>query len=219
MGTTLCLKDVYRGYYFDRDLGLYYLISRYYDPNTGRFISPDHISVIAMSPTELTDKNLYAYCDNNPIMRIDATGNSWTAVRIVAGAALNVLTSFLGSLVTGEEYTWKNVLWDAAIGGLGSWRSEAMLAASFLDGAGTFVDDYFAKEESFGTSLFDAATTVVFSVATVGNLTDLIDIVTKTPAVQETAFKVFSDIFVNLVFDGTANLLSASVSRAMTSKN
>ena len=34
----------YRGYYYDSDLGLYYLRSRYYDPNTGRFISPDKLT-------------------------------------------------------------------------------------------------------------------------------------------------------------------------------
>jgi len=31
----------YRGYYYDRETGLYYLQSRYYDPETGRFINAD----------------------------------------------------------------------------------------------------------------------------------------------------------------------------------
>ena len=37
----------YRSYYYDTDTGLYYLINRYYDPDTGRFISPDHIGYMA----------------------------------------------------------------------------------------------------------------------------------------------------------------------------
>ena len=34
----------YRGYYYDSDLGLYYLNARYYDQNTGRFISPEKLT-------------------------------------------------------------------------------------------------------------------------------------------------------------------------------
>ena len=33
----------YRGYYYDTDLGLYYLQTRYYDSNTGRFINADSV--------------------------------------------------------------------------------------------------------------------------------------------------------------------------------
>ena len=63
----------YRGYYYDTETNLYYLISRYYDSETGRFISPDHIS--AINPKVLNGLNLYAYCFNNPIEYIDAYGN------------------------------------------------------------------------------------------------------------------------------------------------
>ena len=64
----------YRGYYYDTDLGLYYLGSRYYDANIGRFISADTTDVINATPMGLTDKNLYAYCDNNPVIREDKGG-------------------------------------------------------------------------------------------------------------------------------------------------
>ena len=67
----------YRSYWFDRETGLYYLNSRYYDPAIGRFISPDSVGVITASPLGLTDKNLYAYCDNNPVMRRDDGGMFW----------------------------------------------------------------------------------------------------------------------------------------------
>ena len=45
--------------------------------NTGRFISPDRADVICASPNALTDKNLYSYCDNNPVMRRDDGGQFW----------------------------------------------------------------------------------------------------------------------------------------------
>ena len=55
----------YRGYYYDEETGLYYLNSRYYDPETGRFISPD--SVEFLEPGAYNGLNLYAYCGNNPV--------------------------------------------------------------------------------------------------------------------------------------------------------
>ena len=51
------------------DLGLYYVSSRYYDPDVGRFISADRTDILGVS-NNLYDKNLYAYCDNNPVKRI-----------------------------------------------------------------------------------------------------------------------------------------------------
>ncbi len=55
----------YRGYYFDSDTGLYYLNSRYYDANTGRFINADGL---VQTGQGLLDKNMFAYCMNNPIL-------------------------------------------------------------------------------------------------------------------------------------------------------
>ena len=64
----------YRGYYFDTETGLYYLKSRYYDPETGRFISIDDISFA--DPDTINGLNLYAYCCNNPVMHVDPTGQA-----------------------------------------------------------------------------------------------------------------------------------------------
>ena len=62
----------YRSYYFDEETGLYYLQSRYYDPELGRFISADSIEYL--DPETLGGLNLYAYCGNNPVMGIDPEG-------------------------------------------------------------------------------------------------------------------------------------------------
>ncbi len=70
----------YRSYYRDTDLGLYYLQSRYYDAEIGRFINADTTGLLAVSSGEITDKNLFAYCDNNPVTRVDVTGNVWETV-------------------------------------------------------------------------------------------------------------------------------------------
>lgn len=42
-----------------------------YDSQTGRFINADIFEAVTAIPNALTDKNLYAYCDNNPVMRQD----------------------------------------------------------------------------------------------------------------------------------------------------
>ena len=62
----------YRGYYYDTAIMLYYLKTRWYDPETGRFISPDSINYL--DPQSINGLNLYAYCRNNPIKYIDAIG-------------------------------------------------------------------------------------------------------------------------------------------------
>ena len=64
----------YRGYYYDRDLGLYYLQSRYYDSGVGRFINADgYIS----TGQGVLGYNMYAYCGNNPIINSDSSGESY----------------------------------------------------------------------------------------------------------------------------------------------
>ena len=63
----------YRGYYYDTDTNLYYLQSRYYDANIGRFINADDAELLGMSG-RVVSNNLFAYCNNNPILNIDNTG-------------------------------------------------------------------------------------------------------------------------------------------------
>jgi len=86
----------YRGYYWDEETGLYYVNSRYYDAEVGRFINADDTELISSNPTALTDKNLYAYCDNNPVNRRDEEGEFWvTATKIAVG----LLTQYAGDVV------------------------------------------------------------------------------------------------------------------------
>ncbi len=73
-GTTVGSKNPlrYRGYYWDREFGLYYLQSRYYDPALCRFISPDGVSYL--DTQSISGMNLYAYCSDNPITNVDPSG-------------------------------------------------------------------------------------------------------------------------------------------------
>ena len=67
----------YRGYFYDSETGFYYLNSRYYDPATRRFISADDPDILVAGQENLMNYNLYAYCGNNPVMRVDTDGYFW----------------------------------------------------------------------------------------------------------------------------------------------
>ena len=63
----------YRRYVWDEETGLYYLRSRYYDPNWGRFVNAD---LVVGQAGVLLSHNLLTYCNNNPVNRNDPTGFS-----------------------------------------------------------------------------------------------------------------------------------------------
>ena len=79
----------YRGYYYDEESGLYYLNSRYYHPEIGRFINADGL---VTTGSDLSGTNLFAYCGNNPVNRTDSTGQAWwhwaLGAAVVAGCAV-----------------------------------------------------------------------------------------------------------------------------------
>ena len=85
----------YRGYYYDSETGFYYLQSRYYDPEIGRFINAD--SYASTDATGLLSTNMFAYCENNPVMRVDPTGELFWDILDVFMAALS-WDDFLESL-------------------------------------------------------------------------------------------------------------------------
>ena len=61
----------YRGYVYDDETNLYYLQSRYYDPEMGRFINAD---ALVSTGQGLLGNNMFAYCNNNPVIFCDPCG-------------------------------------------------------------------------------------------------------------------------------------------------
>ena len=114
----------YRGYYYDSETGLYYLGSRYYDPAVKRFMNADGAAFATINPygDGLTDKNYFAYCDNNPTSRSDDGGEFWN---LVVGAAVGGIMGALSSYATGGSKT------DIAIGAL-SGAANGLVAATGL---------------------------------------------------------------------------------------
>jgi len=83
----------YRGYYYDAELEMYYLQSRYYDPMVGRFINADDVSLLGVK-NALQSFDLFTYCENNPTFSVDYTGclsiPSWTITWAIDAAILAV---------------------------------------------------------------------------------------------------------------------------------
>ena len=92
----------YRGYYYDTETGLYYLQSRYYDPDTGRFINAD-----GQLNEGVLGYNMFAYCENNPVNGSDPDGDMvWWAAAALGGAAFEVASYLIGNAISGQKSTW-----------------------------------------------------------------------------------------------------------------
>ena len=87
----------YRSYYYDTDLKMYWLETRYYDPALGRFISPDHYSYLSYQ--KLHGLNLYAYSKNNPVMYYDPSGHF--VVSLFIGLGYIISAAALGTAIAG----------------------------------------------------------------------------------------------------------------------
>ena len=61
-------------YYYDEEIGLYYLQSRYYDSEVGRFINGDDVNVMISLQSGVKGANLFEYCENNVVNRQDSEG-------------------------------------------------------------------------------------------------------------------------------------------------
>jgi RHS repeat-associated protein len=140
----------YRGYSYDEEIDMYYLNSRFYDANVGRFINADGLMGSVGNPL---GHNMYAYTLNNPVMYSDISGYSpqwidtlaWIGVGLVvvaaviltAGAAGFVIGGTLGAIAYGASF-------GIAIG--------AVAGASI--GAAGGVGKDIVEGNSFGTSIW-----------------------------------------------------------------
>ena len=111
----------YRGYYYDTETGFYYLQSRYYDPAIGRFISAD--SFATTDCNGFLSSNMFAYCENNPVMKEDRDGEvPHIVIGAVVGAVISSAVELGGQLLAGQplqDINWKKVGMAALSGAAG----------------------------------------------------------------------------------------------------
>ena len=96
----------YRGYYYDEETGFYYLNSRYYDPETGRFINADSLIISDVT----TGSNLFTYSGNNPIGCSDSTGLFFgidDAIAALVGSFVGIAGQGISDIIAGKLSSWE----------------------------------------------------------------------------------------------------------------
>ena len=205
----------YRKYVFDQETGLYCLGSRYYDPEVGRFVNADDTDVIFAKPQELGSKNLYVYCDNNPVAREDYAGEFPIPciVGAVVGAAVSGFSYVLtrGGEIDGVELA-KSCLIGAVSGALApldpmKWAIKPLVAcAAVINGINT--------EGDIGTRLlcgaFEAGATYISGV-TANNWTG------GKVVLETVSAKIIGNAAVGYTVGQTAELAALGLSAAVKS--
>ncbi len=125
----------YKGYIYDEETKLYYLISRYYDPEIGRFISQDSVEYI--EPSSISGLNLYVYCCNDPINMYDPSGNFAISIGLLLaiggivgaaiGAGASVAGQYLANGCSWENFSWGQLALDTVLGGVSGMLSMSPL--------------------------------------------------------------------------------------------
>ncbi|MBR5773582.1 MAG: RHS repeat-associated core domain-containing protein [Clostridia bacterium] len=111
-GTMAQINPIrYRSYYYDNETGMYYLNSRYYNPEVGRFVNCDGYVATGQG---ITSYNMFAYCLNNPVNMSDESGRfalfTILVVSFVVSVAAAPLVMYGGecvgsmALIAGSEY-------------------------------------------------------------------------------------------------------------------
>lgn len=162
----------YRGYYYDSETGYYYLQSRYYDPEIGRFINADKLEVASITKATTSGCNLFAYCSNSPICSFDYSGEFAPNIIIgaifgaVSGAFSYILSQFGDYILQykkvsigriNKKYLVSNMV-IGAFSGMLSYSSQKKLAIRVINSVLSW-----ASSRLSGASLLDA---FVFTIIT-----------------------------------------------------
>ena len=161
----------YRSYYYDKETGLYYLKTRYYDPETCRFISMDDVSYL--DPQTLNGLNLYTYCGNDPINKVDPNGQFW--ISLIVCTILGAVTGLAAAAYSDykADGIWFNGKWQdyafeiglgavtgAIGGGFGSFFSTSnfiagLVLSTSLGTGSQIISDYYYGNLNSNSKWYD----------------------------------------------------------------
>ncbi len=160
----------YRGYYWDNETKLYFLQSRYYDPEVGRFLNSDDVSYL--DPESIGGLNLYAYCVNNPIMSVDPGGTKWNWLKFIGGlvvAAIVVVgVAALTAATMGAGLAIIGAVTATATTGMSATLISSIVAGAFIGGiiAGTTSYVMIGLEKGFDNISAENIKDIAFSTFT-----------------------------------------------------
>lgn len=92
----------HRGYTWDQETQLYYLQSRYYNVEILRFIGPDRIQSSISVLHSIEDGNIYVYCANSPLNKIDSDGEFWLT-KFIVGVTKQYVTDVVVNVISGKK--------------------------------------------------------------------------------------------------------------------
>ena len=137
----------YRGYFYDTETSLYYLKSRYYDPEVGRFINPDGYNSTGQG---IIGTNMFAYCLNNPAIFSDDAGTIAFIDDLIFLGGVVCCTLIFGAAIA-------PVAWDAAVAVtdyiVGAVNEQLEVFGDIYDNVSGVITEYISQREQISNSI------------------------------------------------------------------
>ncbi len=140
---------LFTGKELDDSTGLYFYGARYYDPEIGRFITPDSI---VQAPSDPQSLNRYSYCRNNPLNYVDPTGHSWKSFWKRWGGFFGAFTK---AVFTGDWKSFGNVMIATATAFVFSGFNPIVAVATYMTESVMDTEAGWRATEGVGKGLFD----------------------------------------------------------------
>ena len=140
----------YRGYFYDTESGLYYLQSRYYDLEVGRFINPDGYNSTGQG---IIGTNMFAYCLNNPAIFSDDAGTIAFIDDLIFLGGVVCCTLIFGAAIA-------PVAWDPAVAVtdyiVGAVNEQLEVFGDIYDNVSGVITEYISQREQISNAITDS---------------------------------------------------------------
>ncbi len=176
----------FKCYYYDTESGMYYCQTRYFVPEWGRWLNADSPNFLQFD--NINGMNLFAYCNNSPVMYADPSGKIGLLGIFISMA----IGGLIGGALSYAEASKANLTgWDKLLATLGGAIFGAATSGAFALGGAAVTGLTVAGKTISGVTLFGIAT---FGTATAGALNyTLKSIAYDTPMSWEGALMSMSE--------------------------
>ena len=106
----------FKCYYYDTESGMYYCQTRYFVPEWGRWLNADSPNFLQFD--NINGMNLFAYCNNSPVMFSDPSGEFVFGISMLIGALVGGIFGAIEGGIS-AKVAGRNVGWGIFLGALG----------------------------------------------------------------------------------------------------